>query len=46
MQPCTLEGLHAGYAAQREIHVLVKVEVLAVSLIPEGLQHGHNGVPS
>jgi hypothetical protein len=28
-----------------EIHVLVKVEVLAVSLIPEGLQLGANGVP-
>jgi hypothetical protein len=28
-----------------EIHVLVKVEVLVVSLIPEGLQLGANGVP-
>ena len=28
-----------------KIHVLVKIEVLAVSLIPEGLQPGHNGVP-
>jgi hypothetical protein len=28
-----------------EIHVLVKVEVLAVSLISEGLQLGTNGVP-
>ncbi len=28
-----------------EIQVLVKVEVLAVSLIPEGLQLGANGVP-
>ncbi len=27
-----------------DIHVLVKVEVLAVSLIPEGLQLGTNGV--
>ncbi len=29
-----------------EIHVLVKVEVLAVYLIPEGLQLGTNGNPS
>ncbi len=29
-----------------KIHVLVKIEVLAVSLISEGLQPGHNGVPS
>ncbi len=28
-----------------KIHVLVKIEVLAVSLIREGLQLGHNGVP-
>ncbi len=28
-----------------KIHLLVKIEVLA-SLIPEGLQLGHNGVPS
>ena len=28
-----------------KIHVLVKIEVLVVSLIPEGLQLGHNGVP-
>ena len=28
-----------------KIHVLVEIEVLAVSLIPEGLQLGHNGVP-
>jgi hypothetical protein len=28
-----------------KIHVLVKIEVLAVSLIPEGLQLGHNGFP-
>jgi hypothetical protein len=28
-----------------KIHVLVKVEVLAVSLISEGLQLGANGVP-
>ncbi len=28
-----------------KIHVLVKIEVLVVSLISEGLQHGHNGVP-
>ncbi len=28
-----------------KIHVLVKIEVLAVSLIPEGLQLGHNGAP-
>ncbi len=28
-----------------KIHVLVKVEVLAVSRIPEGLQLGHNGAP-
>ncbi len=28
-----------------KIHVLVKIEVLAVSLIPEGLQLGHNGTP-
>jgi hypothetical protein len=26
-----------------KIHLLVKIEVLAVSLIPEGLQLGHNG---
>ena len=29
-----------------KVHVLVKIEVLAVSLISEGLQPGHNGVPS
>ncbi len=29
-----------------KIHVLVKIEVFAVSLIPEGLQLGHNGAPS
>ncbi len=28
-----------------KIHILVKIEVLAISLIPEGLQLGHNGVP-
>ncbi len=28
-----------------KIHVLVKIEVLVVSLISEGLQPGHNGVP-
>ncbi len=28
-----------------KIHVLVKIEVLAISLISEGLQLGHNGVP-
>jgi hypothetical protein len=28
-----------------KIHVLVKVKVLAVSLIPEGLQLGRNGAP-
>ncbi len=28
-----------------KIHVLVKVKVLVVSLIPEGLQFGHNGDP-
>ncbi len=28
-----------------KIHVLVKIEVLAVSLIPEGLKLGHNGAP-
>jgi hypothetical protein len=28
-----------------KIHVLVKVKVFAVSLIPEGLQLGHNGTP-
>ncbi len=28
-----------------KIHVLVKIEILAVSLIPEGLQLGHNGIP-
>ncbi len=27
------------------IHILVKIEVLVVSLISEGLQSGHNGVP-
>ncbi len=27
-----------------KIHVLVKIEVLAVSLISEGLQPGHDGV--
>ncbi len=28
-----------------KIHIFVKVEVLAVDLIPEGLQLGTNGVP-
>jgi hypothetical protein len=28
-----------------KIHVLVKVKVLAVFLIPEGLQLGHNSIP-
>ncbi len=28
-----------------EIHILIKVEVLAVSIIPEGLQLDANGVP-
>ncbi len=28
-----------------KIHVLVKIKVLAVSLISEGLQPGHNGIP-
>ncbi len=28
-----------------KINVLVKVKVLAVSLVPEGLQLGHNGAP-
>jgi hypothetical protein len=28
-----------------KIQVLVKIEVLVVSLIPEGLQLGHNGAP-
>jgi hypothetical protein len=29
-----------------KVYVIVKVEVLAVRLIPEGLQFGHNGAPS
>ncbi len=29
-----------------KIQVLVKIDVLVVSLIPEGPQLGHNGVPS
>jgi hypothetical protein len=29
-----------------EIHALVKVKVLTVSLVLEGLQFGHNGAPS
>ncbi len=28
-----------------KMHLLVKIEVLVVSLIPEGLQLGHNGAP-
>ncbi len=28
-----------------KVHILVEIEVLAVSLIPEGLQLGTNGVP-
>ncbi len=28
-----------------KIHVLVEIEVLAVSLMSEGLQPGHNGIP-
>ncbi len=28
-----------------KMHVFVKIEVLAVSLIPEGLQLGHNEAP-
>ncbi len=28
-----------------KIHVLVKIEVLVISLIFEGLQLGHNGIP-
>ncbi len=28
-----------------KINLLVEIEVLVVSLIPEGLQLGHNGVP-
>ncbi len=28
-----------------KVHILVKIEVLAVSLIPEGLQLGTNGIP-
>jgi hypothetical protein len=28
-----------------KIHILVKVKVLAVFLLPEGLQLGHNGAP-
>jgi hypothetical protein len=29
-----------------KVNILVKIEVLAVSLIPEGLQLGTNGIPS
>jgi hypothetical protein len=29
-----------------EMHALVKVKVLAVSHVLEGLQFGHNGAPS
>ncbi len=29
-----------------KIHVLVKIEVLVVSVISEGQQPGHNGIPS
>jgi hypothetical protein len=28
-----------------KINILVKVKVIAVSLLPEGLQLGHNGAP-
>jgi hypothetical protein len=28
-----------------KIHILVKVKVLVISLIPEGLQLSHNGAP-
>jgi hypothetical protein len=43
--PVLLEVCMLVMLLNMEIHVLVKVEVLAVSLIPEELQFGAYGVP-
>jgi hypothetical protein len=43
--PMLLEVCMLGMLLNVKVHVLVKVEVLAVSLIPEGLQFGHDGAP-
>jgi hypothetical protein len=43
--PILLEVCMVVMLLNVKIHILVKNEVLAVSLIPEGLQLGTNGVP-
>jgi hypothetical protein len=43
--PVLLEVCMLVMLLNMKIRVLVKIEVLAVSLIPEGLQLGHNGAP-
>jgi hypothetical protein len=43
--PILLEVCMLGMLLNVKVHVLVKVEVLAVPLIPEGLKFGHNGTP-
>jgi hypothetical protein len=43
--PVLLEVCMLVMLLKVKIHVPVKVKVLAASLIPEGLQLGHNGTP-
>ncbi len=43
--PVLLEVCMLVMLLNMKIHVFVKVKVLAVSLIPEGLQLDHNGTP-
>jgi hypothetical protein len=43
--PILLEVCMLVMLLNKKIHELDKIEVLAVSLISEGLQSGHNGVP-
>jgi hypothetical protein len=43
--PVLLEVWMLVMLLNMKIHILVKIEVLAISVIPEGLQLGHNGAP-
>ncbi len=43
--PILLEVCMVVMLLNVKVHILVKIEVLAVSLIPKGLQLGTNGIP-
>ncbi len=44
--PILLEVCMLVMLLDAKVHIFVKIEVLVVALIREGLQLGHNGIPS